>query len=391
MATPANDTYTVPAGQPINAGRSVSVAAPDATGGTVSQLLADWSGTGFQLLTTLPGLPTYDASGHAGSAWDEARQRLWIFGAETHGTAQTRNAMYCWDAKDGLIKRQYAPDPCPGAYHISADGFLYADAANSRPWGMHAFRTLWFDTATKEVGVAYDAYDHAMWIPPYDAPAIDIESRKCPFWYYNTVTGKWRKQDSPAITAYNRAGTGTASTRVPGDGWYRVNDAYIWHLSEDGTTRTVGNYSGKVPPLIQHFAHLVGRNIVQIGGYYDTPGSFLGSIHPLDDLAASRVLMVSAFPALAGWDVSNCWSAPMPDGRIVFGAQQAGTGSIGAFILDWNKTAPTVTDTGHRLGITTSRTVDHYELKAAWSATHNCAIFITNRMGAGEKVFGLRI
>jgi hypothetical protein len=81
----------------------------------------------------------------------------------------------------------------------------------------------------------------------------------------------------------------------------------------------------------------------------------------------------------------------MPDGRIVFGAQQTGTGQIGAFILDWNKTTPTVTDTGHRLGITTSRTVDHYELKAAWSATHNCAIFITNRMGAGEKVFGLRI
>ena len=46
MATPVNDTYTVPAGQPINAGRSVSVAAPDATGGALAQLLAGWSGTG---------------------------------------------------------------------------------------------------------------------------------------------------------------------------------------------------------------------------------------------------------------------------------------------------------------------------------------------------------
>ena len=171
-------------------------------------------------------------------------------------------------------------------------------------------------------------------------PAIDINARKSPFWYYNTVTGKWRKQDSTEISAFNRASTGSAVARVPGGGWYRVDGPYITQVTEDGATRNVANHFGKTPPLIQHYAHVVGRHIVQIAGYYDTPATYLGSVHPLDDLASSRVLMVSAFPALSGWDVSNSWSAAMPDGRIVFGAQQTGTGSIGAFVLDWNKTTP---------------------------------------------------
>ena len=77
MAYPVPDTYSVAAGQPINAGRHV-LAAPDLVGGTVHALLAGWSGKGFQLLSSAPAVDynpasaIYTASGHAGAAWDEA-------------------------------------------------------------------------------------------------------------------------------------------------------------------------------------------------------------------------------------------------------------------------------------------------------------------------------
>ena len=407
MAYPVPDTYSVAAGQPINAGRHV-LAAPDLVGGTVHALLAGWSGKGFQLLSSAPAVDynpasaIYTASGHAGAAWDEARGILWMYGCESHGKAQMINTWYRWDAADGLFKRMGAPDPCVGAHHVTADGFLFADAANTRPWGCHTFDTLWFDPATREAGFVYDARDHAYWAD-YDgwgtvAPAgFDIANRRCPLWYYNTAKGVWRKQDSAAITSFCKGSTGSPVVRDPGNGWWRVDGATVSHLAEDGQTLTSGSIWGVgTYASVQAKLHNFASHLVIVGGFYDTPGTWLGAIHPKAKLAGSTVLKIADFPALAGWDATNTWSAAMPDGRIVFGAQNVSAGAtggvIGAFILDWNKAVPTVTDTGYRLGPSFWAPSQSYELKCVWSTAYNCAILVTNRQGAGtDRVYGLRI
>lgn len=413
MAYPVNDNYASAAGQLIIAGRQSQpavggYAAHDLQGGTVVKLLADWTGTGFQHLSTAPAenanpqLAVYTASGHAGATWDKDRGILWMLGCESHGANQTINTLYRWDAADGLFKRMGAPDPCPGNYHIADDGYLYADAANSKPWGSHVFDTAWFDNTTKEIGYIFDARDHDYWADALGwsnlMPAgFNLENRHCPIWYYNTVTGTWRKQDSNAITTFAKGSTGTPVARDPGNGWWRVDGVYVSHLSEDGQTVNSTNIWGVATyASTQAMLHNFTNHLVILGGFYDIPGTWLGAIHPKSDLANSKVLKVADFPALSGWDPTNTWSCAMPDGRILFGAQNVSAGRtggvVGAFILDWNKATPTVVDTGHRMGASFWAPNQSYELKCEWSVEHNCAIFVTNRQGTGvDRVYGLRI
>lgn len=411
MAVPVTYIYAAPLGQAVVAGRS-SAAAPDLTGGTVTTLLKDWSGTGFQLLSTAPPVDyspqtaIYTASGHMGAAWDAPRGILWMYGCESHGQNQMINTPYRWDSSDGKFKRQYQPDVCVGQHHITAAGIHFADAANTRPWGSHTFDALWYDPSTKELAFAYDSEDHAFWMGALttaqqnalsDTGTYSAASRSCPFWYYNTATGTWRYQASPAITAFVKASTGTPVVRDPGNGWWRVDGANVAHLSEDGATVTNGSIYGMASyAYTQAKLHNFTNHIVIIGGYYASPGTWLGAIHPKANLAGSKIMMLADFPALSGWDATNTWSCPLPDGRIVFGAQDvsggASGGQLGAFILDWNKATPTVVDTGYRLGASVRGVVSSYTLKCVWSAAHNCVILITDRLGDGnDRVYGLRV
>lgn len=406
MATPTPDTYTTTSGQPVRAGFSVYTP-PDLTGGTVVTLLSNWSGTGFQHLSTAPAVnydpqtAIYTASGHSGATWDDNRGIMWMYGCESHGKNQMINTWYRWDATDGLFKRMGAPDPCLGGHHVTSDGFLYANAANTHPWGSHTFDTLYYDPTTKEAHYVYDARDHAYWADadgwPLDVPGFDLSNRRCPIWFYNTSTGIWRKQDSNSITSFSKGSTGSPVVRDPGNGWWRVDGATVSHLSEDGQNLTSGSIWGMgTYASVQAKLHNFTDNLVIIGGFYDTPGTWLGAVHPKANLSASKVLRISDFPALTGWDATNTWSSPLPDGRIVFGAQNISAGStggaIGAFILDWNKATPTVTDTGYRLGGSKWAPSQSYELKCEWSTKYNCVVFITNRQGDGsDRVYGLRI
>ena len=72
MATPRADSYTAASGSTVYGGRAAAVvrATPDATGGTVTQLLANWSGVGFQRLTTPPAM--YVSSAHSSAVMDDA-------------------------------------------------------------------------------------------------------------------------------------------------------------------------------------------------------------------------------------------------------------------------------------------------------------------------------
>lgn len=393
MATPTPDTYTVPAGQPIFAGLSSNpVAASAASAGSVSMLAKDWSGTGFQLLTTIPdGLFMVNLPGHSGSAWDEARQRLWVFGSETHGPAQTDNAVYCWDASTGLTHRMYDADPRTGAYHFTADGDMFADTAETRPWGMHTFRNLWYDPATKEMAVTADAFDHSYadsWSPLPGGIGY-LSARKMPIWYYNTVTGQWRRHVSNAAHTFSTAELGAGLVRKPGDGCWKVGGNSLYHLSEDGNSISSYSIYGKLTStLIQSYAHIVANDkLVLIGGDTDTQ---FGLVCDLSNPAGGdhHMLPLSLFPAISGWNVKNMWSMVMPDGRVMFGAYRGSPQQVGAFIFDWNNGSPTVTDTGYRLAA--SGGTSYYELRSAWSTKHNCAFIMSVRHG-GHKVFGLRV
>lgn len=388
---PTPDNYVGTPGSPVAAGRYLNpVATADASGGTVTMLLKDWAGTGIQLLSELPAQPTYAMQGHAGSVWDSARNCMWIFGADTH-TSDMWNAVYRWDAKDGLVKRQYASDAV-GGYHVTTDGYPYANAANSRPWAMHTFRCMWYDDTTKELGVAMNSFEHAGITPKFDGSAFDVDTGKKPMWMFNTVTGTWRMWDQGETSAYNKVVVmGAPVTYHKGIGWVRWVAPYADKLSESGVRSNV-NLWGKMQPGIQQFAHKYGSKVVLMGGDQGDIGLF--SKHDMGDLeGSSAYFTIAEFPVLSGWSLKNFNSALDPaTGKIVFVARKPATGEIRAFVLDWDKATPTVTDTGYSFGTGISADT-RYQLKAEWCSKYNCALFVLNVVGGAttDRVYGVRI
>lgn len=361
---------------------------PDLVGGTVHQLLAGWSGDGYQLLTTAPSAPTYSPQGHAGSVWDEARQIMWIYGGDTHGsTTGMNNGVYRWDVSDGLFKRQRAPDPFPGEYLVTPDGYLYADAAMTRPWATHSYRQMVWVPETREIMVLADAGDHTNGEGLTPGPTAWTD-RKKPIWRFETRTGLWRMEPHTSAARSLITGmTGSSVIYAPGTGYFRINAPWIRKLSEDFQTYQTWNVSGQLSARYHDYGHFVDGLAIKFGGGVSSE-SRLCSITPVSNPAASYPELLADFAVLSGWSILNNWSALMDDGRILFGVQSEATPYVQAAMI-YDPALRTVVDTGHRLPGETSG-VTTYTLKAEWSSLHQCAIFVTVRFGGNNRVYAMR-
>lgn len=362
----------------ITALRSTSpAAAPLRTGGTVHKLISSWTGTGFQLLSTAPASPTYRPSPHAGSAWDNTRRTLWIFGSETHGSDMD-NAVYGWRASDGLFIKQYDADDKAG-YRMDANGIYWSSAAKNRPWAMHTYRRLRWVDETSEIEVMYDANEHAYVTPIFEAANQTVSNRVPPVWYYNVVTGAWRAANFGQSAKFAFAAYIFPSARHPTYGWFTDNGATWTRMTADGTVTTASVF-GKANSQYHSFLHTVGDIAYKVGGHDKV---ILYSKHPLNNLAASEKFLVSAYPALAGFDTTNMASVLMPNGKIILFPIK-GT-ETHAMLLD--PVANTVTATGHFF--TGMDKAVNYELAAEWSPAHNAAIFLSRRF-VSNRVYAYR-
>ena len=352
--------------------------APLRTGGTVHALIADWSGKGFQLLSTAPAAPVHGRSSHAGSVWDNARETMWIFGAETHKT-QMDNAVYGWRASDGLFVKQYDADPSSG-YRMDAAGIYWSSAEKIRPWAMHTYRRMRMVPGTDEFEVMYDPYEHASFTPPlFENPAHTTANRAPAIWYYNVVTGAWRHQTFGSSVKMVRASYTYPVGHDPVYGWF-TGDGSTWkRLSPSGVYSTA-SVSGKSNG--QYHSYMFVRDSVayRVGGNSSTT---LYSRHPLSNITLSKKFFVADFPQLAGYTVANMASAMMSDGRIVIFPTKGS--ETHAMILD--PVANTLSPTGHFFTGMDKPTL--YELAAEWSPAHNAVILLSRRFSA-SRVYAYR-
>lgn len=383
MAAPRADAYTVGSGAAVYAGRlSNTRAAPDATGGTVTQLLPSWSGTGFQLLTTAPAM--YVSSGHASAVMDDAAGIAWIFGAETHNSASGMdNSVFRFDLSDGLFKRQYTKDTWPGEYRVGSDGILYANAAKTRPWAMHTFRRMRFIPAQEEIEVVYNPHEHAYWNTTIQEGATTQANNISAFWFYNVRTGTWRTDAAGSRSQFTKATYADGVCYAPGWGWYTIGDTWMYRLSEAGVYSAT-NLFGKINTAIETGIFLVGSDLVKAGGGADGTG-WLYSKTPLSNPTASVRYSQSSYPALSGHSLARGPSVQMPDGRILLFPVRTADLQCRPMILD--AATDTLTVTGHSLTLADGSGID---MRIVWSATHNCAIWITNRVGGGAKAYAYR-
>jgi hypothetical protein len=380
--------YSAPAGEVIRGGRFApsSLVAPTASGGTVIDLLAAWPGSGFRHLSTAPADSVWPVQGHSGSVWDEQRQIMWIWGADTHsGADDYPNAVYRWDVADGLFHRCGDNDPWPGQYRVGADGALYADAACTRPWAAHGYREMLYDAATREIMVMTDLGVHA------SAPAIQdgdvaFAARVKPLWRYSTASGTWRQERSAGFTSFAGGGTGLAVCHVPGYGYYRATGPNVHRLTEDLQTFSSSNQYGKTSNQYHNYSLVHGTRFIAFGGGagYD----ILCSVHDVTALSGSYLEKFSDFPALVGYSRNVQWAVGLPDGRALFGVMaSASPWDMAAMVYD--PVARSVTDTGDRLtGFSAGPSA--YAMWAEWSAARQCALFISDRFTGRPRVYGYR-
>lgn len=372
--------YDVPA-QAFNVSQPVVDFQPLRSGGTVASLIANFSGSGFQLLTTAPGTPTYKASAHAGTSWDAATATLWIFGAETHGlAADMDNAVYGWRAADGLFIKHYDADD-PAGYVMDSSGIYWSSAAHIRPWGTHTFRRARWIAAERSFEFAYDPEAHSSWAPIFEGAGQTTADRQPQMWKYNTATGLWSHSAPGATEAFLM----DANNYTFAAGWHATygwftQDGATWSWLSPAGVKTSGDVFNKSYSGYQDYLHVFGDIAYHVGGSGST---YIYSRHPLANLAASARFAAADYPLMSGKSMSNAASVLRPDGKILI-FPIAGT-TLYAFLLD--PELNTLTDTGFTL--TGLNATGNYDLACEWSVAHNCVIMLSRRFSP-NRVYAFR-
>lgn len=385
-----NDTYSCGSGESIYAGIYQSYAEPIATGGTVHALLNDITSQGFSLLTTAPsGSSVFDRQGHAGSVMDNSRDIVWIFGADTHNlAADFNNSVYRFDIADGLFKKMYEQSPWPAEYRIDANGIPWANAAKTLPWAMHTYTRMWFNEATKEIVVPYDARHHAYWDAAIlEDPAVTVALAKAPMWKYNTVTGEWSYEWNSGIQSFNSNNPIFGAVKVP-SGWRSINSASKYLKLSDAGAYSEASISSTMNQEYHSKAIYTRNKVWVMMGFDSASTSKFVSVHPIDTEFAPYRYTVDSFAALSGWSKANKPACLMPDGNIAFLMQRGTSPSYetGLFILD--TLAETVSYTGHSISGTGAAT---YDFHLHWSTTHNALVYISQTYGEPVKVYGIKL
>lgn len=134
----------------------------------------------------------YARQAHAGAAFDPVRGRLMVFGSDTHGR-NWDNSVRVFDMATLRWSRAYQPDS-PETYRVNNSGIPVAGSGEERPWAMHTFDAVEFDSLSDLLIVA----SHPGQLDPkkHHAKAITPEVwrqiKQHPTWGYDVELNQWR-------------------------------------------------------------------------------------------------------------------------------------------------------------------------------------------------------
>ena len=127
---------------------------------------------------------------HGGSCLDVHRDRLILFGSDTHGRDWT-NSPLCFDLKRRRWYRLYPNDPFQ-TYTVTPEGIPVAGRGGNHPWAMHTFGAVVYDSARQEMIVAS--------APRHMVPGRFTDKmrelwprvKRFPTWVLDCRTDRWR-------------------------------------------------------------------------------------------------------------------------------------------------------------------------------------------------------
>jgi len=121
--------------------------------------------------------------GHAGMAYDSSRGQLVVFGSDTHGEDHD-NAIHVF-VPGQRRWLHYGPNASSNTYRIDADGVPVSGAEKTRPWAMHTYDGVEYDSINDRILVA---------AAPEHNPIGGIVkgARVNPLWSYDPEDAEWR-------------------------------------------------------------------------------------------------------------------------------------------------------------------------------------------------------
>jgi len=167
---------------------------------------------------------------HAGSAYDQLRSRLMLFGSNTHGT-DWNNTIYSFDLNTLQWIEAYPAD-LPETYTVNAAGIPVAGEKQNHPWAMHTFAAIVFDALRNKLFVA--SYPEHMRPEKYGQRLASKWKliKKHPTWQYDILNRQWQALEGKSILffpyaiAYN-SDTGSITGFRP-NGVFEWNEGLGW-------------------------------------------------------------------------------------------------------------------------------------------------------------------
>jgi hypothetical protein len=147
-----------------------------------------------------PGDFTFHRQAHGGSCFDEKRGRLILFGSDSHGRDFTNSPLF-FDTVTLKWSRAHGNDPI-GSYVVTEAGLPVAGPNSDRPWAMHTFGAVVYDSARDEMIVA--CFDDHLVPGRFTNAFRDLwpRIRHKPTWTFSPGTGRWAALPGDGVNCF---------------------------------------------------------------------------------------------------------------------------------------------------------------------------------------------
>lgn len=199
---------------------------------------------------------------HAGSAYDTLRNRIILFGSNTHNN-NWNNSLYTFDLQTLLWTEAY-PEDAPETYSINAKGQAVAGINANHPWAMHTFAAIEYDRLQDSLIVAsYPGHLAPNRFGGKKIKPLWQKIKQHPTWIYNFSNKYWQAFSGKSIDFFPYAiGYDTDRGVITG---FRPNGIYDW-LGDFGGWQKVGKkvypqwHTNVVYDTINHIFLFYGGN-----------------------------------------------------------------------------------------------------------------------------------